>query len=254
MISPSPIDSAQDVLRRSQPLDAFFRPRSVAVIGATETPNSVGRTILTNLLSNPFGGTIYPINPKRANVLGVRAYPTVSDVPDEIDLAVIVTPAAAVPDLVRQCAKKGVPATIIISAGFKETGPAGVELERQILDIARGSNMRIIGPNCLGVMSPVSGLNATFAGAMAKRGSVAFISQSGALLTAILDWSLSANVGFSAFMSLGSMLDVGWGDLIDYLGDDPNTQSIMVYMESIGDKSECVSPKKKMFENWTIWV
>ena len=243
---PQSIDSAQDVLRRSQPLDAFFRPRSVAVIGATETPGSVGRTILTNLLSNPFGGTIYPVNPKRPNVLGVRAYPTVGEIPEGVDLAVIVTPAKAVPALVQQCADNHVPAVIIISAGFKETGPEGVELERQILDIARGSNMRIIGPNCLGVMSPVSGLNATFAGAMARRGNVAFISQSGALLTAILDWSLSANVGFSAFMSLGSMLDVGWGDLIDYLGDDPNTQSIVVYMESIGDARGFLSAARQV--------
>ena len=243
---PQPIDSAQDVLRRSQCLDAFFRPRSVAVIGATETPGSVGRTILTNLLSNPFGGTIYPVNPKRPNVLGVRAYPTVADVPDEIDLAVIVTPAKTVPHLIQQCANKGVPAAIIISAGFKETGPAGVELERQILEIARGGDMRIIGPNCLGVMSPLSGLNATFAGAMAKAGSVAFLSQSGALLTAILDWSLGANVGFSAFLSLGSMLDVGWGDLIDYLGDDPQTKSIVVYMESIGDARGFLSAARQV--------
>ena len=249
-----PIDSAQDVLRRSQPLDAFFKPRSVAVIGATETPNSVGRTILTNLLSNPFGGTIYPINPKRPNVLGVRAYPTIGDVPDEIDLAVIVTPARAVPALVQQCADKGVPAAIIISAGFKETGPEGVELERQILEVARGSGMRIIGPNCLGVMSPQSGLNATFAGAMARRGNVAFLSQSGALLTAILDWSLSENVGFSAFLSLGSMLDVGWGDLIDYLGDDPQTQSIVVYMESIGDARGFLSAARQVAQSKPIIV
>lgn len=241
-----PRDPAQDVLRRPQPLDAFFKPRSVAVIGATETPGSVGRTILTNLLSNPFGGTVYPINPKRPNVLGVRAYPSISAVPDEIDLAVIVTPAPTVPRLVEECAQKGVPAAIIISAGFKETGPEGVELERRIMESARQSQMRIIGPNCLGVMSPLSGINATFAGAMAKPGSVAFLSQSGALLTAILDWSLRENVGFSAFLSLGSMLDVGWGDLIDYLGDDPNTQSIVLYMETIGDARGFLSAAREV--------
>jgi acetyltransferase len=244
--SPLTGDPAQNVLSRPQPLDAFFKPRSVAVIGATETPNSVGRTILTNLLSNPFGGTIYPVNPKRPNVLGVRAYPSIREVPDEIDLAVIVTPAPTVPGVIGQCAAKGVPAAIVISAGFKETGPAGVELERQILEQARASNMRIIGPNCLGVMSPLTGLNATFAGAMAKPGNVAFLSQSGALLTAILDWSLTENVGFSSFLSLGSMLDVGWGDLIDYFGDDPNTQSIVLYMETIGDARGFLSAAREV--------
>jgi acetyltransferase len=179
-------------------------------------------------------------------VLGVRAYPSIGDVPDEIDLAVIVTPAPTVPGVIGQCAERGVPATIVISAGFKETGPQGVELERQILEQARASNMRIIGPNCLGVMSPLTGLNATFAGAMAKPGNVAFLSQSGALLTAILDWSLRENVGFSSFLSLGSMLDVGWGDLIDYFGDDPNTQSIVLYMETIGDARGFLSAAREV--------
>ena len=186
----TPRDAAQDVLRRAQPLDAFFKPRSVAVIGATETAGSVGRTLLTNLLSNPFGGVVTPVNPKRPHVLGVRAYPTIGDVPGEVDLAVIVTPAPSVPKLIEECAAKNVGAAIIISAGFKETGAPGVELERQILECAKQSSMRIIGPNCLGVMSPLSGLNATFAGAMARPGNVAFLSQSGALLTGILDWSL----------------------------------------------------------------
>ena len=239
-------DPAQDVLSRSQPLDAFFRPRSVAIIGATETPGSVGRTLLTNLLSNPFGGTVYPVNPKRPNVLGVRAYPSIAEVPDKVDLAVIVTPAPTVPGIIAQCAAKDVPAAIIISAGFKETGAQGVEMERQVLAQARASQMRIIGPNCLGVMSPLTGLNATFAGAMARPGNVAFLSQSGALLTAILDWSLREKVGFSAFLSLGSMLDVGWGDLIDYLGDDPATQSIVIYMESVGDARGFLSAAREV--------
>lgn len=245
-ISTTPRDAAQDVLRRAQPLDAFFKPRSVAVIGATETAGSVGRTLLTNLLSNPFGGVVYPVNPKRPHVLGVRAYPTIGDVPGDVDLAVIVTPAPAVPKLIEECAAKNVGAAIIISAGFKEVGLAGVELERQILECARGCSMRIIGPNCLGVMNPLSGLNATFAGAMARPGNVAFLSQSGALLTGILDWSLRENVGFSAFLSLGSMLDVGWGDLIDYLGDDPNTQSIVIYMESVGDARGFLSAAREV--------
>ena len=185
----------------TQPLDVFFSPKTVAVIGATETVGSVGRTILWNLVSNPFGGTVFPINPKRPSVLGVKAYKHISEVPEEVDLAVIVTPASSVPGVIHDCAEEGVKAAIVISAGFKEIGPAGIELERQILVEARRGNMRIIGPNCLGVMSPLTGLNATFAAAIARPGNVGFISQSGALCTAVLDWSLREMVGFSAFIS-----------------------------------------------------
>ena len=147
----------------TQPLDVFFSPKTVAVIGATETANTVGRTVLWNLVSSPFGGTVFPINPKRPSVLGVKAYKHISEVPEQVDLAVIVTPAASVPGIIHDCGEEGVKAAIVISAGFKEIGPAGVELERQTLLEARKANMRIIGPNCLGVMSPFTGLNATFA-------------------------------------------------------------------------------------------
>jgi acetyltransferase len=205
------------------------------VVGATEAAGSVGRTILWNLISSPFGGTVFPVNPKRPSVLGIKAYKTLAEVPAKVDLAVIVTPATAVPGIVGQCADLGIPGAVIISAGFREVGPEGAELELRTLAEARRGRMRLIGPNCLGVMSPLSGLNATFASAMARPGNVAFLSQSGALLTAILDWSLSIQLGFSAFVSLGTMLDVGWGDLIDHFGDDPRTRSIVLYMESIGD-------------------
>ncbi len=226
-------------------LDPIFKPRSVAVIGATEKAGSVGRTILWNLISNPFGGTVYPVNPNRQSILGVRAYPTIRDVPDQIDLAVIVTPAKMVPGLVEECVALGIPGCIIISAGFKEIGEAGVALEQQIMNTAQGK-MRIIGPNCLGVMNPLNGLNATFAGAMARSGSVGFISQSGALCTSVLDWSFQENVGFSAFISIGSMLDVGWGDLIYYLGEDENTRSIVIYMESVGDARSFLSAAREV--------
>ncbi len=229
-------DFAHDLLRQERgPLDVFFAPKTVAVVGATEAQGSVGRTILWNLISSPFGGTVFPVNPKRPSVLGIKAYPTLADVPAKVDLAVIVTPATAVPGIVGQCADLGIPGAVIISAGFREVGPEGADLERRTLAEARRGRMRLIGPNCLGVMSPLSGLNATFAAAMARPGNVAFLSQSGALLTAILDWSLSIQLGFSAFVSLGTMLDVGWGDLIDHFGDDPRTRSIVLYMESIGD-------------------
>jgi acetyltransferase len=227
-------------------LDVIFAPRSVAVIGATERPGSVGRTLLSNLISNPFGGTVFPVNPKRTNVLGVKAYPSIAAVPDQIDLAVIATPAPSVPDVIRASVQAKVRGAIIISAGFRETGPVGMALEQQILEHARRGRMRIIGPNCFGVMNPVSGLNATFAGAMARPGSVGFISQSGALCSAVLDWSFRANVGFSAFVSIGSMLDVGWGDLVDHLADDPHTKSIIIYMETIGDARSFLSAAREV--------
>jgi acetyltransferase len=238
--------ASQNGAKRKLPsLDKIFKPNNVAVIGATEKEGSVGRTILKNLITNPFGGTIFPVNPKRPNVLGIQTYPSIGAIPVPIDLAIIVTPAPSVPAIVQECVDKGVEGCIIISAGFKETGAAGVELERQIMEIAR-DKMRIIGPNCLGVMLPLYGMNATFAGGMANPGSVAFISQSGAICTAVLDWSYEENVGFSAFISIGSMLDVGWGDLIYYLGDDPRTSSIVMYMESVGDARTFLSAAREV--------
>ena len=235
------LDPAHDVLHYGrQALDAIFAPKSVAVIGATETPGSVGRTIVWNLISSTFGGTIYPVNPKRASILGIKAYPSLSAVPEVVDLIVVVTPSPTIPAIIKEAVDIGVKSAIIISAGFKETGPEGVELERQILEHARRGNMRIIGPNCLGVMSPISGLNATFATTIARPGTVGFISQSGALCTAILDWSLRENVGFSSFVSIGSMLDIDWSDLIYYLGDDPHTKSIVIYMETIGNANHAL--------------
>jgi acetyltransferase len=233
----SPLTSgAQPTIGQRRPgLDVFFAPQAVAVFGTNDTPGSAGRTLLWNLISHPFGGMVFPIDTKRSSVLGIEAYATIADVPDPIDLAIVGTPAPTVPAIIGQCADAGVRGAIVLSAGFKEAGLPGVELERQMLAHARRGNMRLIGPNCLGLISPLSGLNATFASAMALPGQVAFLSQSGALGAAILDWSLREHVGLSAFASVGSMLDVGWGDLIDYLGDDPRTKSIVVYMESIGD-------------------
>jgi acetyltransferase len=240
-------DPAHDVLGyERQQLDAIFRPETVAVIGATDRPGSVGRTIMWNLVSSPFGGTVFPVNSRRPNVLGIKAYPSVSAVPAKVDLAVIVAPAPAVPGIMGECVEARVECAIIISAGFRETGPEGVELERRVLEEARRGRMRIVGPNCLGVMKPPSGFNATFAGAIARPGNVALLSQSGALLTAILDQSFMENVGFSALVSVGSMMDVGWGDLIYYLGDDPQTKSIVIYMESVGDARSFLSAAREV--------
>ncbi len=239
-------DPSYDVFGGARrPLDSIFEPRTVAVIGATEREGSVGRTLLFNLISSPFGGTVYPVNPKRQNVLGIRSHTRIGDIPEHVDLAIIATPAATVPGVIEECLEAGVDAAIIISAGFREVGPEGRRLEEQILELARGK-MRIIGPNCLGVMRPISGLNATFAGSTARSGSVAFISQSGALLTSILDWSLTEHVGFSAIVSIGSMLDIGWGDLITHFGDDPRTKSIVLYMESIGDARAFLSAAREV--------
>ncbi|PSB56671.1 acetyl CoA synthetase subunit alpha, partial [filamentous cyanobacterium CCP1] len=240
--------SAAQQLYRSEhrPLDAIFAPKSVAVIGATDRPGSVGRIVLWNLLSSSFGGTVYPVNLKRHSVLGIKAYPTIADVPEAVDLAVIATPASTVPSVIQDCVDANVKGAIVLSAGFKEIGAAGIELEHQMREQLQRGKLRLIGPNCLGVMNPITGLNATFANAMARPGNVGFISQSGALCSAILDWSFRENVGFSAFISIGSMLDVNWGDLIDYLGDDPNTHSIVIYMESIGDARSFLSAAREV--------
>jgi acetyltransferase len=240
-------DPAFDILRSEhQPLGSLFAPKTVAVIGASDKLGSVGRTLLWNLVSNSFGGTVFPVNPKHHSIMGIKAYPNLEAIPEPVDLAVIATPAPTVPTLVRECAAIGVKSAIIVSAGFKEIGAKGIELEQQILQEARQARLRIIGPNCLGVMNPHTGLNATFAGAMARPGNVGFISQSGALCTSILDWSFRENVGFSAFISIGSMLDIDWGDLIYYLGDDPHTQSIVIYMESIGDARSFLSAAREV--------
>ena len=227
-------------------LDVFFKPRSVAAIGATDREGTVGRSVLWNLISSPFGGTVYPVNSKKGSVLGIKAYPDVGSLPEAPELAVIMTPAETVPGLIEECAQAGVKGAVIISAGFRESGQRGLELERKVLSAARPSKMRIIGPNCLGVMCPVTGLNATFAHTIARPGTVALVSQSGAMCTAILDWSLREQIGFSSFISTGSMLDVNWGALIDYLGDDSNTRSIVIYMESIGDARSFLSAAREV--------
>jgi acetyltransferase len=245
---PQRVELAHDILRTAspRPLDSIFAPKSVALIGATESPNSVGRTVLENLVKGQFPGPIYPVNPKRETVLGVKAYPGILAVAGKVDLAVVVTPPPSIPGIIHDCVQAGVRGAVIISAGFKETGAAGLELERQILAEARRGHMPVVGPNCLGVMMPGRKLNATFAAGMARLGTVGFISQSGALCTAVLDWSLHENVGFSAFVSIGSMVDVGWGDLIFHLGDDPGTRSIVIYMETIGDARAFLSAAREV--------
>ena len=226
-------------------LDPLFRPASVAIIGASTTPGSIGSILVKNLLANPFDGVVYPVNPKRKAVHGVRCYASLADVPDIVDLAVVATPAPTVPGVVDECLARGVHSAIIISAGFSEVGSAGRAEEARIRAAARG-RMRIIGPNCLGVIHPPSGLNASFAARMPRAGTVALLSQSGAICTAILDWACETNVGFSTFVSVGAMADVDFADLCDYFGDDPQTHSIILYMESIGDVRKFLSAARSV--------
>jgi acetyltransferase len=249
-----------DIARREQPrddmdrqrrsekqgLDALFTPDTVAVIGATDRAGTVGRTVLQNLLVPGFRGTVYPVNPRRSEVLGVKAYKTIGEVPGTVDLVILATPAVTIPGLIGECVQAGARSAVVISAGFKERGIEGAALERRIQEQLENSPMRLIGPNCLGVMNPMVGMNATFAKDAPKAGNVAFLSQSGALLTAILDWSHKEEVGFSAIVSTGSMLDVGWGDLIYHFGDDPNTKSILLYMESVGDARSFLSAAREV--------
>ena len=231
---------------RRSALDSMFSPNCVAVIGATDREGTVGRTVVEQLRGETFRGKVYVVNPTHTEVLGLHAYPKIADVPEKVDLAVIVTPARTVPGIIAECMDAGVRAAVVISAGFKEIGAEGAALEREIQNQLSRGPMRLIGPNCLGVMIPHAGLNATFAREMALPGKVAFLSQSGALLTAILDWSFQEHVGFSAIVSTGSMLDVGWGDLIDYFGEDPATESIVLYMESVGDARAFLSAAREV--------
>src|SRR5208282_5306856 len=227
-------------------LDAMFAPDSVAVIGATSREGTVGHAVLENLLHGRFQGKVYAVNAKHPEVLGLKTYASIRDIPGHVDLAVVATPAATVPQIIGECVDAGTQSAVVLSAGFRERGAEGAALERQIQDQLRRGSMRVLGPNCMGLMNAAAGLNATFVKDAPKVGNVAFLSQSGALLGAILDWSDREQVGFSAIVSSGSMLDVDWGDLIYYFGDDPHTKSILIYMESVGDARSFLSAAREV--------
>jgi len=222
-------------------LERMLNAKAVAVIGATDKDGSVGQSIMKNLLLGKDRRKIYPVNPNRETVMGLKCYPDIAKVPEHVDFAVIATPAKTVPRLVEDCAKAGVDGVVIISAGFRETGAEGLKLEEEIKRIQAKYDIRILGPNCVGIIRPHIGLNATFLRDNPHPGQIAFVSQSGALGSAILNWAVSAQIGFSMFASLGSTLDIDYGDMIDYLGEDPNTRSIIIYMEDVRNARKFMS-------------
>jgi len=222
-------------------LDKIFKPKSIAIIGASDEIGSIGYILMNNLTKSGYTGKTFPVNINKTEVLGLQTYNTVEQVPEVVDLAVIATPAKTVPEIVEQCGKAGIQGIIIVSAGFKEIGNEGKALEDKILEIKQKYHLNIIGPNCLGIIQTSIGLNATFLTRMPKPGKIAFISQSGALGAAILDWAITEDIGFSNFVSIGSMIDVDFGDLIDYFGTDPKTSSILMYVEGISDARKFMS-------------
>lgn len=216
-------------------LAPLLEPASVVIIGASERSGAIGEVLMRNMVDAKFRGKLYAVNPKHASIHGVRCYPSVADLPPGIDLAVIATPAPSAPDLIDQCGLAGIRSAVVISAGFGETGETGKALERRMLENARRHNLRILGPNCLGLMRPDSGMNATFARGAAHSGSLGLISQSGAVCTALIDWALPNRIGFSSIVSLGASCDVDFGELIDYLVNDPATAHILLYIEGVRD-------------------
>lgn len=226
---------------QGQDIAPFFRATSVALIGASERDGSLGRDLWSNLTESGFHGPVYPVNPKYETVDDQRCYPSVKAIGSQVDLAVIVTPAASVPAILEDCGAASVPAAVVLSAGFREIGEAGRELEQAVLAVARQYGIRFIGPNCLGVMRPDIGLNATFSHAMGRPGKIALVSQSGAMCTAMLDWAAPRNVGFSCVISSGIAADVDFGEILDYLVFDPATLAIMLYIEGIHDSRRFMS-------------
>src|SRR3990172_6988763 len=227
-------------------LDVIFRPKSVAVIGASTKKGSLGREIFDKLLGADFNGPVYPINPKANYIHAVKAYPTIAAVPDKIDLAIIVVPKEYVLDIVKECAESGVKGVVVITAGVRETGEKGAAVENTILEIIKTNNMRLIGPNCMGVINTEDGvrLDATFAPTVPSFGNIAMVSQSGALGQTILEHAVDLNLGVSMFASIGNKPDVSGNDLLEYWLDEPNIEVILMYLESFGDSQQFIQLAK----------
>jgi acetyl coenzyme A synthetase (ADP forming)-like protein len=224
-------------------LDAIFNPKSIALIGASRQPGSVGHSLLANVIDSRFQGIVYPVNPKAKGILGIKCYPNVIEIPDVVDLAVIVVPSPIVPEVLEECGQKGIKGAIVISAGFKEIGGVGQLLEEKVKIISRKYGISLVGPNCLGIMNtaPECSLNATFGTQMPSAGNIAFMSQSGALCVAVLDYAKEANIGFSMFISLGNKSGVNENELLLYLKEAKNTEVILMYLEDLVDGREFMS-------------
>ncbi len=235
------LQKKQQPSRPQSNLDKMFNPKSVAIIGASDEKESVGHAIVKNFAKSGYEGKVYFVNVRKPEILGAKAFPSISEVPEAVDLAIIATPAKTVLSVLEQCGEAGVKGVIIVSAGFKETGQEGKALEEKLFNVAKQYGIRVIGPNCIGVIHPKAKLNATFIDKMPKPGNIAFISQSGALGSAILGRAIDKHIGFSKFVSVGSMLDVDFGDLIDYFGEDPETKSILLYIEGITDARKFIN-------------
>jgi acetyl coenzyme A synthetase (ADP forming)-like protein len=219
--------------KKKQSISSLLTVKSIAVVGASPEPNKVGYSIVRNLLTFP--GALYPVNPKHEMIIGRKTYPTLGSIPEPVDIAVVAVPARTVPQIVEEAGRKSIPLVIIISSGFRESGAEGKKLEEQVLAIASRYGIRIMGPNCLGLMLPLQGVNTTFDPVSPRPGKIAFISQSGAIISTIVDWSLPEEIGFSAVISVGNQADLTFEDFIQYAGADPNTKAIILYIEQIHD-------------------
>jgi len=227
-------------------LETFFTPQSVAVVGASRDPEKLGYSILANVKNDGFPGEIYPVNPKADEILGMKVYPSVLDIPGPVDLAIVVVPARFVASVLKECGDKGVPSVVIITAGFREAGPEGLEREKELIEIAEENDIRIIGPNCLGVIDTETPLNGSFATDMPPAGPIAFMSQSGALGAAVLDMAMGGDIGFSKFISLGNKADVSEIDLLQALEDDPDTRVILIYVEGLPDGQKFIDVAREV--------
>jgi len=235
-------------------LETLFNPKSIAVIGASSIPGRIGYALFRNLISGGFPGPVYPVNPHHNAVQSIKAYANIADVPQKVDLAIIATQASTVPGILQECAASHVLSAVVIATGFSEAGPAGAQLEEQIREIVQANNMALLGPNSLGFIRPKLTLNASFARRTTHQGGLAFISYSASLCNAVLDWSAKENVGFSHFISVGSMLDIGFHDLIDYLGNDPETKAILIYMETLAQARRFMSAARSFARSKPIIV
>ncbi len=232
----------------------FFSPKSVAVVGASDSPGKVGYSVMNNLIDFGFAGKIFPINPKSETVQGIKAYKSILDVQDDIDLAVVIIPPKFIPELIDQCGEKNIDSVVIISAGFKETGYEGSLLEKEVVARAEKHNIRVLGPNCLGIIDTFSSLNASFSNGSPSRGSISFFSQSGALCTAILDWAIGEKIGFSKFISIGNKADISAVDMLEALAEDENTRVILGYIEGVKDGRKFMETARRVTKKKPIII